>query len=209
MVPTNGEAYERVKSTTTVTKFFQLKTEFPFTTCASSCCDTSDSLSATESRLNLLFLIAVILLSFSSVNRRLHYSPHCERTSILPLISSLLSPATVAGHSRYSTAGHSRCSTAAATPPQQLLHSSSFSISARYICSIESKYVHIRLKEEGCSLYTKQQPLLTRGTLKRIGVNAIPPIVEVNIFKDETVIQFLNPKVQASEVLVRLNKRFR
>ncbi|KAL4554854.1 hypothetical protein LXL04_037461 [Taraxacum kok-saghyz] len=189
MVPTNGEAYERVKSTTTVTKFFQLKTEFPFTTCASSCCDTSDSLSATESRLNLLFLIAVILLSFSSVNRRLHYSPHCERTSILPLISSLLSPATVAGHSRYSTAGHSRCSTAAATPLQQLLHFSK--------------------KEEGCSLYTKQQPLLTRGTLKRIGVNAIPPIVEVNIFKDETVIQFLNPKVQASEVLVRLNKRFR
>ncbi|KAL4554266.1 hypothetical protein LXL04_039624 [Taraxacum kok-saghyz] len=181
MVPTNDEAYERVKSTTTVTKFFQLKAEFPFTTCASSCCDTSDSLSATESRLNLLFLIAVILLSFSSVNRRLHYSPHCERTSILPLISSLLSPATVAGHSR--------CSTAAATPLQQLLHFSK--------------------KEEGCSLYTKQQPLLTRGTLKRIGVNAIPPIVEVNIFKDETVIQFLNPKVQASEVLVRLNKRFR
>jgi len=33
-----------------------------------------------------------------------------------------------------------------------------------------------------------------QSTLKRIGVNAIPAIEEVNIFKDETVIQFLNPK---------------
>ncbi|KAI3742628.1 hypothetical protein L1987_60317 [Smallanthus sonchifolius] len=37
-----------------------------------------------------------------------------------------------------------------------------------------------------------------QSTLKRIGVNAIPSIEEVNIFKDETIIQFLNPKVQAS-----------
>ncbi|GJY55399.1 nascent polypeptide-associated complex subunit beta-like protein [Tanacetum coccineum] len=37
-----------------------------------------------------------------------------------------------------------------------------------------------------------------QSTLKRIGVQAIPQIEEVNIFKDETVIQFLNPKVQAS-----------
>ncbi|XP_076893689.1 basic transcription factor 3-like [Bidens hawaiensis] len=37
-----------------------------------------------------------------------------------------------------------------------------------------------------------------QSTLKRIGVNAIPSIEEVNIFKDETVIQFVNPKVQAS-----------
>ncbi|KAL6523084.1 hypothetical protein OROMI_024136 [Orobanche minor] len=35
-------------------------------------------------------------------------------------------------------------------------------------------------------------------TLKRIGVNAIPAIEEVNIFKDDSVIQFINPKVQAS-----------
>ncbi|KAL4571104.1 hypothetical protein LXL04_017855 [Taraxacum kok-saghyz] len=56
MVPTNDEAYERVKSTTALTKFFRLKDEFPFTTCASFCCGTSDSLSATESRLNLLSL---------------------------------------------------------------------------------------------------------------------------------------------------------
>ncbi|CAA6665070.1 unnamed protein product [Spirodela intermedia] len=37
-----------------------------------------------------------------------------------------------------------------------------------------------------------------QSTLKRIGVNTIPSIEEVNIFKDDIVIQFLNPKVQAS-----------
>ncbi|KAG1370266.1 nascent polypeptide-associated complex subunit beta [Cocos nucifera] len=37
-----------------------------------------------------------------------------------------------------------------------------------------------------------------QSTLKRIHVNAIPAIEEVNIFKDDIVIQFLNPKVQAS-----------
>ncbi|KAF5186103.1 Nascent polypeptide-associated complex subunit beta [Thalictrum thalictroides] len=39
-----------------------------------------------------------------------------------------------------------------------------------------------------------------QSTLKRLGVNAIPAIEEVNIFKDDTVIQFQNPKVQASIV---------
>ena len=33
-----------------------------------------------------------------------------------------------------------------------------------------------------------------QSTLKRIGVNAIPAIEEVNIFKDDQVIQFINPK---------------
>ncbi|CAH8391048.1 unnamed protein product [Eruca vesicaria subsp. sativa] len=37
-----------------------------------------------------------------------------------------------------------------------------------------------------------------QSTLKRIGVNSIPAIEEVNIFKDDVVIQFTNPKVQAS-----------
>ncbi|KAK9043688.1 hypothetical protein V6N11_072022 [Hibiscus sabdariffa] len=37
-----------------------------------------------------------------------------------------------------------------------------------------------------------------QSTLKRIGVNAIPAIEKVNIFKDDVVIQFVNPKVQAS-----------
>ena len=37
-----------------------------------------------------------------------------------------------------------------------------------------------------------------QNTLKRLGVNTIPGIEEVNIFKDDTVVHFTNPKVQAS-----------
>uniref|UniRef100_M8BZN7 Nascent polypeptide-associated complex subunit beta n=1 Tax=Aegilops tauschii TaxID=37682 RepID=M8BZN7_AEGTA len=37
-----------------------------------------------------------------------------------------------------------------------------------------------------------------QSTLKRVAANTIPAIEEVNIFKDDLVIQFLNPKVQAS-----------
>jgi nascent polypeptide-associated complex subunit beta len=38
-----------------------------------------------------------------------------------------------------------------------------------------------------------------QNTLKRLGVNNIPAIEEVNLFKDDgTVIHFQNPKVQAS-----------
>jgi nascent polypeptide-associated complex subunit beta len=37
-----------------------------------------------------------------------------------------------------------------------------------------------------------------QSTLKRLGVNTIPGIEEVNIFKDETVIHFVNPKGKAS-----------
>ncbi|KAF3676762.1 hypothetical protein FXO37_05163 [Capsicum annuum] len=37
-----------------------------------------------------------------------------------------------------------------------------------------------------------------QSTLKRIDVNVIPAIEKVNIFKEDDVIQFINPKVQAS-----------
>ncbi len=33
-----------------------------------------------------------------------------------------------------------------------------------------------------------------QNTLKRLGVNTIPGIEEVNIFKDDNVIHFVNPK---------------
>ena len=36
-----------------------------------------------------------------------------------------------------------------------------------------------------------------QNTLKRLGVNTIPGIEEVNIFQDETVIHFTNPKGKA------------
>merc|ERR1739848_770180 len=37
-----------------------------------------------------------------------------------------------------------------------------------------------------------------QNTLRRLGVNTIPGIEEVNIFQDDKVIHFTNPKVQAS-----------
>eukprot|EP00798_Chlamydomonas_sp_ICE-L_P013089 gene13089-3617_t len=37
-----------------------------------------------------------------------------------------------------------------------------------------------------------------QGTLKKLGVNTIPGIEEVNIFQDDNVVHFTNPKVQAS-----------
>ncbi|KAI3667233.1 hypothetical protein L6452_42282 [Arctium lappa] len=56
----------------------------------------------------------------------------------------------------------------------------------------------MRRKKKAVHKTTTTDDKRLQSTLKRIGVNAIPAIEEVNIFKDETVIQFLNPKVQAS-----------
>ncbi|KAI3525976.1 hypothetical protein L1887_05115 [Cichorium endivia] len=56
----------------------------------------------------------------------------------------------------------------------------------------------VRRKKKAVHKTTTTDDKRLQSTLKRIGVNAIPAIEEVNIFKDETVIQFLNPKVQAS-----------
>ncbi|KAD3338605.1 hypothetical protein R6Q59_026541 [Mikania micrantha] len=56
----------------------------------------------------------------------------------------------------------------------------------------------MRRKKKAVHKTTTTDDKRLQSTLKRIGVNSIPSIEEVNIFKDETVIQFLNPKVQAS-----------
>ncbi|KAI3804124.1 hypothetical protein L1987_32295 [Smallanthus sonchifolius] len=56
----------------------------------------------------------------------------------------------------------------------------------------------MRRKKKAVHKTTTTDDKRLQSTLKRIGVNTIPSIEEVNIFKDETVIQFLNPKVQAS-----------
>ncbi|KAK9057731.1 hypothetical protein SSX86_022568 [Deinandra increscens subsp. villosa] len=56
----------------------------------------------------------------------------------------------------------------------------------------------VRRKKKAVHKTTTTDDKRLQSTLKRIGVNAIPSIEEVNIFKDENVIQFLNPKVQAS-----------
>jgi hypothetical protein len=47
-----------------------------------------------------------------------------------------------------------------------------------------------------------------QSTLKRIGVNTIPGIEEVNIFKDDVVIQFVNPKGKILQYSTRLVLHF-
>ncbi|XP_078444870.1 basic transcription factor 3-like [Wolffia australiana] len=56
----------------------------------------------------------------------------------------------------------------------------------------------VRRKKKAVHKTTTTDDKRLQSTLKRIGVNTIPSIEEVNIFKDDIVIQFLNPKVQAS-----------
>uniref|UniRef100_A0A0E0IU52 Nascent polypeptide-associated complex subunit beta n=1 Tax=Oryza nivara TaxID=4536 RepID=A0A0E0IU52_ORYNI len=56
----------------------------------------------------------------------------------------------------------------------------------------------VRRKKKAVHKTTTTDDKRLQSTLKRVGVNTIPGIEEVNIFKDDVVIQFLNPKVQAS-----------
>ncbi|KAL8162599.1 hypothetical protein V2J09_014088 [Rumex salicifolius] len=56
----------------------------------------------------------------------------------------------------------------------------------------------VRRKKKAVHKTTTTDDKRLQSTLKRVGVNAIPAIEEVNIFKDDVVIQFTNPKVQAS-----------
>ncbi|KAL5721560.1 hypothetical protein ACHQM5_005191 [Ranunculus cassubicifolius] len=56
----------------------------------------------------------------------------------------------------------------------------------------------VRRKKKAVHKTTTTDDKRLQSTLKRLGVNAIPAIEEVNIFKDDVVIQFPNPKVQAS-----------
>ena len=55
-----------------------------------------------------------------------------------------------------------------------------------------------RRKHKAVHKTTSTDDKRLQSTLKRLGVNVIPGIEEVNIFKDDTVIHFTNPKVQAS-----------
>ncbi|KAL0371862.1 UNVERIFIED_CONTAM: Nascent polypeptide-associated complex subunit beta [Sesamum calycinum] len=56
----------------------------------------------------------------------------------------------------------------------------------------------VRRKKKVVHKTTTTDDKRLQSTLKRIGVNVIPAIEEVNIFKEDVVIQFINPKVQAS-----------
>jgi nascent polypeptide-associated complex subunit beta len=57
----------------------------------------------------------------------------------------------------------------------------------------------VRRKKKAIHKTTTTDDKRLQNTLKRLGVNNIPAIEEVNLFKDNgTVIHFNNPKVQAS-----------
>jgi len=57
----------------------------------------------------------------------------------------------------------------------------------------------VRRKKKAVHKTTTTDDKRLQSTLKRLGVNAIQGIEEVNLFKDDgTVIHFTNPKVQAS-----------
>jgi len=58
--------------------------------------------------------------------------------------------------------------------------------------------VALRRKKKAVHKSSGQDDKRLQNTLKRLGVNTIPGIEEVNIFKDDTVVHFTNPKVQAS-----------
>ncbi|MQL79472.1 hypothetical protein Taro_011910 [Colocasia esculenta] len=67
----------------------------------------------------------------------------------------------------------------------------------------------MRRKKKAVHKTTTTDDKRLQSTLKRIGVNAIPSIEEVNIFKDDVVIQFLNPKGPDNlENLRRLAEQF-
>jgi nascent polypeptide-associated complex subunit beta len=56
----------------------------------------------------------------------------------------------------------------------------------------------VRRKKKAVHKTSSTDDKRLQNTLKRLSVNTIPGIEEVNIFKDDTVIHFTNPKVQAS-----------
>mmetsp|Transcript_26819 Transcript_26819/g.46235 ORF Transcript_26819/g.46235 Transcript_26819/m.46235 type:complete len:160 (-) Transcript_26819:266-745(-) len=57
----------------------------------------------------------------------------------------------------------------------------------------------VRRKKKAVHKTTTTDDKRLQNTLKRLGVNTIPGIEEVNLFKENgTVIHFTNPKVQAS-----------
>jgi nascent polypeptide-associated complex subunit beta len=56
----------------------------------------------------------------------------------------------------------------------------------------------MRRKKKAVHKTTTTDDKRLQNTLKRLGVNTIPGIEEVNIIKEDSVINFQNPKVQAS-----------
>ena len=59
---------------------------------------------------------------------------------------------------------------------------------------LSSVFRFVNRKKKAVHKTTTTDDKRLQNTLKRLGVNTIPGIEEVNIFKDETVIHFVNPK---------------
>ncbi|GBG76611.1 hypothetical protein CBR_g22490 [Chara braunii] len=62
-------------------------------------------------------------------------------------------------------------------------------IAPRTLAAVKKKAIHKTTTTDDKRL---------QGTLKRLGLNTVPGIEEVNIFKNDSVVHFVNPKVQAS-----------
>lgn len=56
----------------------------------------------------------------------------------------------------------------------------------------------VRRKKKAVHKTTSTDDKRLQNTLKRLGVNTIPQIEEVNLFFENNVVHFTNPKVQAS-----------
>lgn len=56
----------------------------------------------------------------------------------------------------------------------------------------------VRRKKKAVHKTTSTDDKRLQNTLKRLGVNTIPAVEEVHIVKDDQIIHFMNPKVQAS-----------
>lgn len=58
-----------------------------------------------------------------------------------------------------------------------------------------------RRKKKAVHKTTSTDDKRLQSTLKRLGVNTIPGIEEVNIFKGDDVIHFLNPKGESRNLI--------
>lgn len=65
---------------------------------------------------------------------------------------------------------------------------------AQFNHNLDAKDTRTCRKKKAVHKTTSTDDKRLQNTLKRLGVNTIPGIEEVNIFMDETVIHFTNPK---------------
>lgn len=72
--------------------------------------------------------------------------------------------------------------------------SQSASVAGTWVLTVRCCAWHARRKKKAVHKTTSTDDKRLQNTLKRLGVNTIPGIEEVNIFKEDSVIHFTNPK---------------